>query len=123
MDAVLPRLKLLSPDDLREEVARAGLKCGPITSTDLTAKLRKTVEKGEEDTFSEITWNTLWYLIGSGNNATIVQEGCRYNVMHVAAKENQASVFQLMLETLENPEFMRLMYPDNDQSMLQKHIH
>lgn len=33
MDAVLARLKLLSPDDLREEVLRAGLKCGPITST------------------------------------------------------------------------------------------
>lgn len=42
--------------------------------------------------------------------------------MHVAAKENQASVCQLTLETLEDPEFMRLMYPDDDQSMLQKRI-
>uniref|UniRef100_A0A673V1N4 Ankyrin repeat and LEM domain-containing protein 2 n=2 Tax=Suricata suricatta TaxID=37032 RepID=A0A673V1N4_SURSU len=89
---------------------------------DLTAKLRKAVEKGEEDTFSDLTWSNPRYLIGSGDNPTIVQEGCRYNVMHVAAKENQASICQLTLETLENPEFMRLMYPDDDQNMLQQRI-
>lgn len=33
MDAMLARLKLLNPDDLRQEVMKAGLKCGPITST------------------------------------------------------------------------------------------
>jgi hypothetical protein len=42
--------------------------------------------------------------------------------MHVAAKENQASMCQLTLETLENPEFMRLMYPDDNMDMLQKRI-
>ncbi|XP_031193172.1 ankyrin repeat and LEM domain-containing protein 2 isoform X2 [Mastomys coucha] len=89
---------------------------------DLTAKLRKAVENGEEHTFSDLIWSNPRYLIGSGDNPTIVQEGCRYNVMHVAAKENQASVCQLTLETLENPEFMRLMYPDDDMHMLQKRI-
>ncbi|KAK2500445.1 hypothetical protein MC885_016422 [Smutsia gigantea] len=89
---------------------------------DLTAKLRKAVEKGDEDTFSDLVWSNPRYLIGSGDNPTIVQEGCRYNVMHVAAKENQASLCQLTLETLENPEFMRLMYPDDEPSMLQKRI-
>lgn len=33
MDAILARLKLLNPDDLREEIVKAGLKCGPITAT------------------------------------------------------------------------------------------
>lgn len=51
------------------------------------------------------------------------QEGCRYNVMHVAAKENQAKIAQLLLDTLENPDFMRLMYPDDQEDMLQKRIH
>lgn len=56
-------------------------------------------------------------------NVTIsVKEGCRYNVMHVAAKENQAGVAQLLLDTLENPDFMRLMYPDDQEVMLQKRI-
>ncbi|XFG09085.1 PREDICTED: ankyrin repeat and LEM domain-containing protein 2 [Capra hircus] len=89
---------------------------------DLTAKLRKAVEKGDEDTFSDLIWSNPRYLIGSGDNPTIVQEGCRYNVMHVAAKENQAAVCQLTLETLENPEFMRLMYPDDEPHMLEKRI-
>ncbi|XP_077418232.1 ankyrin repeat and LEM domain-containing protein 2 isoform X2 [Vanacampus margaritifer] len=89
---------------------------------DLTAKLRKAVEKGDEVAFSDIVWSNPRYLIGSGDNPTIVQEGCRYNVMHVAAKENQAGIAQLLLDTLENPEFMRLMYPDDQEDMLQKRI-
>ncbi len=51
-----------------------------------------------------------------------LQEGCRYNVMHVAAKENQPGIVQILLDTLENPDFMRLMYPDDQESMLQKRI-
>ncbi|KAM4827263.1 ankyrin repeat and LEM domain-containing protein 2 isoform 2-T2 [Thomomys bottae] len=90
---------------------------------ELTNKLRKAVEKGEEGTFLDLIWSNPRYLIGSGDNPTVVQEGCRYNVMHVAARENQASMCQLTLETLENPEFMRLMYPDDDLGMLQKRIH
>ncbi|KAK2902453.1 hypothetical protein Q8A73_012199 [Channa argus] len=89
---------------------------------DLTAKLRKAVEKGDEVAFSELVWSNPRYLIGSGDNPTIVQMGCRYNVMHVAAKENQAGITQLLLDTLENPEFMRLMYPDDQEAMLQKRI-
>ncbi|XP_071338218.1 ankyrin repeat and LEM domain-containing protein 2 isoform X1 [Trachinotus anak] len=89
---------------------------------DLTAKLRKAVEKGDEVAFSELVLSNPRYLIGSGDNPTIVQEGCRYNVMHVAAKENQAGIAQLLLDTLENPEFMRLMYPDDQEVMLQKRI-
>ncbi|XP_061841886.1 ankyrin repeat and LEM domain-containing protein 2 [Nerophis lumbriciformis] len=89
---------------------------------DLTTKLRKPAEKGDEAAFSELVWSNPRYLIGSGDNPTIVQEGCRYNAMHVAAKENQAGIAQLLLDTLENPEFMRLMYPDDDETMLQKRI-
>ncbi|XP_056152518.1 ankyrin repeat and LEM domain-containing protein 2 [Lampris incognitus] len=90
---------------------------------DLTAKLRKAVEKGDDAAFIELVGSNPRYLIGSGDNPTIVQEGCRYNVMHVAAKENQAGIAQLLLDTLENPEFMRLMYPDDQEAMLQKRIH
>ncbi|KAM4576207.1 ankyrin repeat and LEM domain-containing protein 2 isoform 1-T3 [Odontesthes bonariensis] len=91
-------------------------------SQDLTAKLRKAVEKGDESAFFELVWSNPRYLIGSGDNPTVVQEGCRYNAMHVAAKENQAGIAQMMLDILENPEFMRLMYPDDQEVMLQKRI-
>ncbi|XP_062930178.1 ankyrin repeat and LEM domain-containing protein 2 isoform X2 [Mobula hypostoma] len=91
-------------------------------SQDLTSKLRKAVEKGDRTTFLELVWSNPRYLIGSGDNPTVLQEGCRYNAMHVAAKENQPQICQLLLETLESPEFMLLMYPDDDEVMLQKRI-
>ncbi|XP_077601224.1 ankyrin repeat and LEM domain-containing protein 2-like [Stigmatopora nigra] len=89
---------------------------------DLTTKLRESVEKGDEAAFSKIVWNNPRYLIGSGDNPTIVQVACRYNVMHVASKENQAGIVQLLLNTLENPAFLRLMYPDDQEDVLQKRI-
>ncbi|KAM9446847.1 ankyrin repeat and LEM domain-containing protein 2 isoform 1-T4 [Clarias gariepinus] len=89
---------------------------------DLTARLRVCVERGDEAAFTDLVWSNPRYLIGSGDNPTVLQEGCRYNVMHVAAKENQAGVAQLLLDTLENPDFMRLMYPDDVESMLHQRI-
>ena len=40
---------------------------------DLTAKLRKAVEKGDEVAFHDLVWKNPRYLIGSGDNPTIVQ--------------------------------------------------
>ncbi|XP_078083316.1 ankyrin repeat and LEM domain-containing protein 2-like isoform X2 [Mustelus asterias] len=91
-------------------------------SQDLTSKLRKAVEKGDKTAFLELVWSNPRYLIGSGDNPTVLQEGCRYNAMHVAAKENQPQICQLLLDTLENPEFMLLMYPDDNEVMLQNRI-
>ncbi|XP_072839673.2 ankyrin repeat and LEM domain-containing protein 2 isoform X1 [Pogona vitticeps] len=112
---------LCSPEVETVSKERANSYKSPRTQ-DLTAKLRKAVEKGDETAFLELIWSNPRYLIGSGDNPTIVQEGCRYNVMHVAARENQPGICRLLLDTLENPEFMRLMYPDDDSIMLQKRI-
>ncbi|NXG15515.1 ANKL2 protein, partial [Grallaria varia] len=112
---------LCSPDTETANKERANSYKSPRTQ-DLTAKLRKAVEKGDTATFSDLIWSNPRYLIGSGDNPTVVQEGCRYNVMHVAAKENQPGICQLLLDTLENPEFMRLMYPDDNEGMLRNRI-
>ncbi|XP_063000223.1 ankyrin repeat and LEM domain-containing protein 2 [Elgaria multicarinata webbii] len=119
--SVFNRDGLCSPEMETVSKERANSYKSPRTQ-DLTAKLRKAVEKGDEAAFLELIWSNPRYLIGSGDNPTIVQEGCRYNVMHVAAKENQPGVCRLLLDTLEKPEFMRLMYPDDDMIMLQKRI-
>ncbi|XP_069071369.1 ankyrin repeat and LEM domain-containing protein 2 isoform X2 [Pleurodeles waltl] len=118
---VFNRDVLSSPEAESVNKERANSFKSPRTQ-DLTAKLRKAVEKGDQITFSELIWSNPRYLIGSGDNPTVVQEGCRYNVMHVSAKENQPAICHLVLETLENPEFMRLMYPDDSEAMLQKRI-
>lgn len=41
MEAALSRLKSLSADELREEILKANLKCGPITATTRTVFERK----------------------------------------------------------------------------------
>ncbi|XP_010128048.1 PREDICTED: ankyrin repeat and LEM domain-containing protein 2 [Chlamydotis macqueenii] len=112
---------LCSPEMETANKERANSYKSPRTQ-DLTAKLRKAVEKGDTATFSELIWSNPRYLIGSGDNPTVVQEGCRYNAMHVAAKENQPGICQLLLDTLENPEYMRLMYPDDNDTMLKNRI-
>ncbi|NXH23045.1 ANKL2 protein, partial [Bucco capensis] len=112
---------LCSPETESANKERANSYKSPRTQ-DLTAKLRKAVEKGDTAAFSELIWSNPRYLIGSGDNPTVVQEGCRYNVMHVAAKENQPGICQLLLDTLENPDFMRLMYPDDNEVMLKNRI-
>ncbi|KAB5528232.1 hypothetical protein PHYPO_G00137960 [Pangasianodon hypophthalmus] len=110
---------LAEPDGINREKANSFKSPRP---QDLTARLRVCVERGDEAAFTELVWSNPRYLIGSGDNPTVLQEGCRYNVMHVAAKENQAGVAQLLLDTLENPDFMRLMYPDDTESMLHQRI-
>ncbi|XP_047194426.1 ankyrin repeat and LEM domain-containing protein 2 isoform X2 [Hippoglossus stenolepis] len=92
-----------------------------LCTQDLNGKLRKEVEKGDQVAFGKLVWSNPRYLIGSGDNPTIVQ-GCRYNVMHVAAKENQAGIAKLLLDTLENQKFMRLMYPNDQEVMLPKRV-
>lgn len=40
---------------------------------DLTAKLRRAVETGDEEAFKDLIWENPRYLIGSGDNPTVVQ--------------------------------------------------
>lgn len=51
-------------------------------SQDLTAKLRKAVEKGDEKEFSELVWSNPRYLIGSGDNPTVVQVRSKIPLRH-----------------------------------------
>uniref|UniRef100_A0A4W3JGB7 Ankyrin repeat and LEM domain-containing protein 2 n=1 Tax=Callorhinchus milii TaxID=7868 RepID=A0A4W3JGB7_CALMI len=111
----------MSPDVETANRERANSYKSP-RSQDLTSKLRKAVEKGDKSALFDYVWSNPRYLIGSGDNPTVLQEGCRYNAMHVAAKENQPLICQFLLDTLENPEFMLLMYPDDNEIMLQKRI-
>lgn len=63
---------LCSPESDTVNKERANSYKSPRTQ-DLTAKLRKAVEKGDTATFSELIWSNPRYLIGSGDNPTIVQ--------------------------------------------------
>ncbi|NWI28101.1 ANKL2 protein, partial [Sula dactylatra] len=112
---------LCSPETETANKERANSYKSPRTQ-DLTAKLRKAVEKGDIATFSELIWSNPRYLIGSGDNPTVVQISVHSNVCASPPPPGQPGICQLLLDTLENPEFMRLMYPDDNDIMLKNRI-
>lgn len=68
-------LSFSTPDNMEVDTInreRANSFKSPRTQ-DLTAKLRKAVEKGDEVAFADLVWSNPRYLIGSGDNPTIVQ--------------------------------------------------
>lgn len=81
---------------------------------DLTI-LRKAIEGGDLNAVRSLIWSNPRYLIGSGDNPTILQEGFRYNALHVCARTNQAEAAKLILDTIECLDFMKLMYPDESE--------
>lgn len=67
MEAVLSRLRGLSSDELREELARAGVKCGPITATTRAIFERKLarVLAGPESSATELDSSSSAGVLGS----------------------------------------------------------
>lgn len=45
------------------------------------------------------------------------QEGSRYNALHVAAKSKNAAIADLILQTVGDPAFVRLLYGDDSLSV------
>ncbi|CAH1778016.1 unnamed protein product [Owenia fusiformis] len=76
-------------------------------------KMRKMIEKGDLDGVKELVLSNPRYLVSSGDTPTILQEGFRYNALHVAAKCNQAAITRFILDTLETVNFVQLLYPQD----------
>lgn len=72
MEAVLSRLRGLSADELREEFARADLKCGPITATTRATFERKLarVLAGTESSATESDNSSSAAVLGSAASVT-----------------------------------------------------
>ncbi|CAC5402979.1 ANKLE2 [Mytilus coruscus] len=61
-------------------------------------------------TIETLVWENPRFLISSADTPLIIQEGPRYNGLHVAAKSNQPQVCQLILDILEDPSFLDKLY-------------
>ncbi|KAI8501412.1 mitotic nuclear envelope reassembly [Branchiostoma belcheri] len=77
-------------------------------------RLRKSFEQGDRVTFTETVWNNPRFLISSGDTPVILQEGSRWSALHVAAKANLPNMCELVLDILQDHEFLQLMYPEDD---------
>lgn len=80
-------------------------------------QLRKAIEAGDASTFKQTVWSNPRYLVGSGDTPTILQEGYRYNALHVACAKGQPALVKLLLETLQDPRFLELLFPDDSSDV------
>ena len=72
-------------------------------------KFRKIIEKGSRDEFLEMVLINPRYLIGPGDTPVILQEGFRYNALHVAVKNNRKEMCQVIIDTLESQSFWNIL--------------
>ncbi|XP_049878627.1 ankyrin repeat and LEM domain-containing protein 2 homolog [Pectinophora gossypiella] len=72
--------------------------------------LRKAIEAGLTATVRDRVWDNPRFLVSSGNTPAIMQEGSRYNALHVAAKAMNAELCNLILTTVGNPDFVQTLY-------------
>lgn len=85
---------------------------GP-TSQELV-KFRKMIEQADMESVRNLIWSNPRYLVSSGDTPTILKESFRYNAIHVAAIQKQAKMAKIILETVENPEFIKLLHGKDD---------
>ena len=78
---------------------------------------RKLIEKGEVDSVAKIIYGNPKFLISSLDTPFIIQQGCHYNSMHVASKAGHRDICKLIIETLNDDEFWKLMYPVKENSV------
>ncbi|KAF5283696.1 hypothetical protein FQA39_LY17244 [Lamprigera yunnana] len=76
-------------------------------------KLRKNIELGLADIVRGTVWDNPRYLISSGDTPSILQEGFRYNALHVAARAKNSKMCELILNTISNVDFIKLLYGDD----------
>ncbi|XP_035442864.2 ankyrin repeat and LEM domain-containing protein 2 [Spodoptera frugiperda] len=72
--------------------------------------LRKAIEAGLATTVRDRVWDNPRFLVSSGNTPAIMQEGSRYNALHIAAKASNAEICNLILTTVGNPMFVQTLY-------------
>lgn len=72
-------------------------------------KFRAVIERGSSEEFQEKVMTNPRYLIGPGDTPVILQEGFRYNALHVAVKNKRKEMCQSIVETLESESFLDVL--------------
>ncbi|XP_054723089.1 ankyrin repeat and LEM domain-containing protein 2-like [Uloborus diversus] len=88
-----------------------------------TVQVRKAIEKGDFEKFTSAVWSNPLYLINGADSPTIMQEGTRYNALHVASKSNRPKMCEEILKTVEDPKFLKLLYPEDTEITRTNRIH
>ena len=79
-------------------------------------EFRKVIEHGSLEEFRQIVFKNPRYLVGPGDTPVILQEGFRYNAIHVAVKNNRKDMCQLIIDTLESQNFWGVLLKEDSSS-------
>ncbi|XP_018573780.1 ankyrin repeat and LEM domain-containing protein 2 [Anoplophora glabripennis] len=107
---LLPKIQLDSAQSIGEKASPFK---GPKPQE--LVELRKAIEGGHYKVVMDTIWQNPRYLVSSGDTPSILQEGPRYNALHVAAKAKNAEITELILTTVSNTDFIKLLYGDDNQ--------
>lgn len=78
-------------------------------------KLKKVIEMDSIEEFRELVQLNPRYLINtSGDTAAIVQEGFRFNSLHIAARNGSSRVAEHILKCVSNTEYLVRLYGTNE---------
>ncbi|CAG5075257.1 Similar to Ankle2: Ankyrin repeat and LEM domain-containing protein 2 (Mus musculus), partial [Cotesia congregata] len=72
---------------------------------------RKLIETGDLEGVKNCIWENPRYLVGVSGNPTILQEGPRYNALHVATSKSSDAfnMCKLVLDVISDPNFIELI--------------
>ena len=86
------------------------------------SKLRKAIESGHYSTVEQLIRTNPRYLVGSGDTPSILMEGPRYNACHIAVKANRHEILRLILNTISDKLFWRLLFPFDTNEITESRI-
>ncbi|XP_060872004.1 ankyrin repeat and LEM domain-containing protein 2 [Metopolophium dirhodum] len=92
-----------------------------LKSEDLVA-FRRLIESGELDKVKLAVNSNPRFLVSSGDTPSIIQEGCRYNAMHVAARFNQPQIVHFIMECVTSSEFIKSLYGTEESYLSRSEI-
>jgi len=82
----------------------------PAPKSQDLVKFRKEIEQNNVQNVYELINLNPRYLVSSGDTPAILKEGPRYNALHVAAMHKHAKMAKLILQTVEQPQFIELLH-------------
>lgn len=97
-------------------VSFAGEKSSPFKApiSQELVKFRKDIEVGDFNAVVNAVGKNPRYLVSSGDTPAILQEGARYNAMHIVAKFNRPKICEFILHCITSPEFIQRLYGEEE---------
>jgi ankyrin repeat protein len=82
----------------------------PAPKSQDLVKFRKEIEQNNMAKVYDLIMSNPRYLVSSGDTPSILKEGPRYNALHIAAMHNHARMVKLILQTVEQTQFIEHLH-------------